>query len=98
MIEGQKFARKCSVTGEGMDEGYVFDWNVLPTEYACDLDSANVIAKREGYENYYKLCNVYSDTDKDGNLIPGIVYYTEWYNDDSDYQYIVKNGELVEID
>lgn len=26
-IEGQKFARKCSVTGEGMDEGYVFDWN-----------------------------------------------------------------------
>lgn len=37
--------------------------------------------------------------DEDAVILPeGTVYYTEWYNDDNDYQYIVKNGELVEID
>ena len=31
--EGEKFARKCDVTGEGMDEGFVVDYDGMGITY-----------------------------------------------------------------
>lgn len=80
MIEGQKFARKCSVTGEGIDEGYVFRDGDMYFSKIEDLTkhilSLGYKTLEEAYPNEY--------------------YYTDW--EDNDCQYIVKNGELVEIE
>lgn len=86
MIEGQKFARKCSVTGEGMDEGWVFRDGDM---YFINKDDVVFHVQTLGYNT---LEEAY---DKDE------IYWTSWYVEDpkeDDHQYIVKNGELVEID
>lgn len=80
MIEGQKFSRKCSVTGNGMNEGYVFRDGDMYFSKIEDLTkhilSLGYKTLEEAYPNEY--------------------YYTDW--EDNDCQYIVKNGELVEIE
>ena len=81
MIEGQKFARKCSVTGEGMNQGYVINGG---DEYYKDAGALNTKYTDQEWEQMYN--NGQSDS-----------YYTDW-DEEEDYQYIVKNGELVEIE
>lgn len=81
MVEGQKFARKCSVTGEGMGDGYVFRDG---DEYFSTEHLALIKVKALGYSSIKEA------------YLNGEIYWTEW--EDDDYQYIVKNGELVEID
>lgn len=81
MIEGQKFARKCSVTGEGMNWGYVVNDG---EEYYKDAGALNTKYTDQEWEQMYN--NGQSDS-----------YYTDW-DEEEDYQYIVKNGELVEIE
>lgn len=86
MIEGQKFARKCSVTGEGMDEGWVFRDGWM---YFSNQEDALKYVQEMGYDS---LNEAYNNDE---------IYWTSWYIEDpleEDYQYIVKNGELVEID
>jgi hypothetical protein len=85
MIEGQKFARKCSVTGEGMDDGYVFrDGDMY---FSREEDLLEHILSM-GYTTLEEAYN------------KGEYYWTHWTEQETpdDYQYIVKNGELVEID
>lgn len=81
MIEGQKFARKCSVTGEGMDEGFVFGDGEM---YFSTDELAQTHIQTLGYKTVKEAYKA------------GEIYWTVW--EDNDYQYIVKNGELVEID
>jgi len=86
MIEGQRFAKKCSVTGEGMNQGYVFHGG---EEYFSTEKIADKRLKEIGYESIQEAF----DCD--------VVYWTDWDIEDingEDYQYIVKNGELVKID
>lgn len=81
-----RYARSCSVTGEGMNEGYVFSDGEF---YAKDEESAKVIALREyGVD----LENMWSDDDNDD----WVVYWTQW-DDEDDYQYEEVNGVLIEI-
>lgn len=81
MIEGQKFARKCSVTGEGMDDGHVFRSGEM---YFSTDELAQTHMQILGYKSIKEAYEA------------GEIYWTVWEEDD--YQYIVKNGELVEID
>lgn len=60
------YPRKCSVTGKGMAEGWVFDNG---EKYAIDKKSATTIAKNYGYANYKEAYNDH------------ICYWTEWDTD-----------------
>lgn len=62
------FARRCDVTGRGMNEGYCFGDGEA---YALDESDALKIAQQMGYAS---LNEAYDD---------GAYMYTDWY-DDSD--------------
>ena len=74
----ERYARKCSVTGRGMNEGYVFGNG---EKYAIDKDSALIVAEQYGYDN---LDDAYED---------GLYYYTEWEEIDDDSCYDVDGVE-----
>jgi hypothetical protein len=89
LIEGEKFCRKCNECGGGMCEGYVVNGG---EEYYCDDECL--------YKNYtpedWKEMSSDEDEDQMGSSDN---YWTQWdSDDDSELEYIVKNGELVEID
>jgi hypothetical protein len=77
----KKFARKCSITREGMNEGWVFGDGEKYAKYEQD---AQKIAFDYGYES---IDDAYNDD---------ACYWTEW-DDESDYQYQLTNGKLEEI-
>jgi hypothetical protein len=82
MTNNKKFARKCSVTGVGMNEGYCF---FDGEEYAADENSALKLAKEYGYET---LEEAWADD---------AYYWTEWdelYHDG----YYTKDGEWVDTE
>jgi hypothetical protein len=79
--EGEIHARKCSFTFEGMNEGWVFGGGEVYAKYEHD---AIDYAKKIGYEG---LQSAYDDD---------AVYWTEW-EDEDDFQYIMKDGKLTEI-
>lgn len=68
----EKFARRCDITGRGMNEGYVFGDG---EQYACDEESALQIAQQYGYDN---LDDAFEDD---------AYYYTEWDEVDEDEWY-----------
>jgi hypothetical protein len=85
-----KYARKCDITNEGMNEGYV----VNDTIY---ISSKEDLLKylRNNFTDYNPISN-------DDELIEmayddEIYYWTEW-NDEDDYQFEVINGKLIEIE
>lgn len=67
-----KFPRLCSITGEGMWEGYCFGNG---EEYAKDDESAEIIVKRDGYES------IEASYDDEHH------YWTEWEELDDDGWY-----------
>lgn len=81
--EGEVYARKCDVTGLGMNDGWVFG---IENFYCCTKELADLKAQEMG-------CKDFNDLYEDG----GENYWTEWDIDD-DAQYIIKNGELVDIE
>jgi hypothetical protein len=77
-----KWARKCSVTGKGMNEGFCF---ADGQDYAIDEESALKLAKEYGHDT---LKEAYEDD---------VYYYTEW-EDEDDYQYVEIDGNVIDID
>lgn len=73
----EKFARRCDITGRGINEGYVFGDG---EQYACDEASALQIAQQYGYDN---LDDAYKDD---------VYYYTEWYDENFDYEWYDADG------
>lgn len=69
-MKQQTFARKCDITGEGMNEGWVFGDG---EQYAKNESDALIIAKSYGYES---LQEAYDDD---------CGYWTEWEDDDHQY-------------
>jgi hypothetical protein len=97
LIEGEKFARKCSVTGEGMDQGYVVQDGEIYFKYKNDL-------VRHLRELDWEDCNGNRSQNikHDGDLMDFFhneeyYYWTSW-DGYVDYEYVVKNGVLVEIE
>jgi len=80
--EGTKFARKCDITGEGMNEGYC----ILDGQMYIKGDFAMLKHITENTE-YKTIEEAYEDE---------YYYHTEW-DAEEDAQYIIKNGTLIEI-
>lgn len=79
--EGTTYARKCSITGEGMNEGFMTEG--ITTEYFKYKKDAVKWAKNNGYKT---LNEAHNDE---------AICFTNWSEDE--HEYIVKNGELTEI-
>jgi hypothetical protein len=77
-----KYARQCSATLEGMNEGYCFGDGEYYAKHEAD---ALKYAQSIGYKT---LEEAYDDD---------AYYWTEW-EDEDDFQYEVIDGKLVEID
>lgn len=76
------YARKCDVTGKGMNNGWVF---CDGEKYAKNESDAILVAKEYGYES---LSEAYDDE---------VCYWTYW-EQEIDHQYELINGVLTEID
>lgn len=85
--DGEKFARKCDVTGEGMNEGYCFNDG---DSYAKDEESARKFVEGLGYNWEEELSTI--DTDEEW------FYWTDWNDCEEDWQYVVVNGVLTDIE
>ena len=77
-----RYARKCSWSGKGMNEGWV-----IFGEYYSTIEMADEVAAFNGYADFEEMYKAENRED---------VYYTQW-EDESDYQYEEVNGELIEI-
>jgi len=73
MSETFKFARKCDVTGEGMNEGWVIAGGCSYIKYEAD---ALAHAKEEGYDSIEALYDSCQDEDEEGDS--DTFYWTEW--------------------
>lgn len=65
-----KYARKCSVTGKGMNEGWVVEDHDM---YFKKQKDAKAYVKSCGYRS---LKQAYKDD---------FIYWTEWYQDEPEY-------------
>ncbi len=85
--EGEKFYRKCSFTGDGMDEGWYF---ACDGTYASTQELADQHAKEIGYKDFNDLY------EQNGGDEGSSSYWTSW--DGDYYEFEVRNGVLVEIE
>ncbi len=86
----KKYARKCDITGEGMNEGYVY-MESTHIKYKKDL-----IAKiRAGGDKTFNDASDEFIYDEAYNLEE--FYWTQW-EDVDDYEYIEIDGKLIDID
>jgi hypothetical protein len=85
-----KYARRCDITGEGMNEGYIVDEGMMHVKYEKDLiallrswgvDEENELSDEYILAESYKLEEY---------------YWTEW-ECPTDLQYEEVNGKLIEI-
>lgn len=78
------YARKCSITGEGMNEGWVVDGGEM---YFSKEEDALKWCIEHGYES---IEDAYEDD---------VIYWTDWHDDESDWQYVkLEDGTVVEIE
>ncbi len=95
-----KYARKCDVTNEPMNEGYCIQDGLMYIKYEKDLISHIREVEKEGNPEYEEgilegrltddwLLNDYYEAD--------YYYWTEW-EDESEYQYELINNVLTEIE
>jgi hypothetical protein len=93
------YARKCDITGEGMNEGYCIQDGLMYIKYEKDMIKHIREVEKEGNLEYDKdvsegrltddfLLNDYYEAD--------YYYWTEWECED-DLQYEEVNGKLIEI-
>lgn len=82
-IEVTRFARQCSVTEEGMNEGWVFGDGEKYAKY--EHDALN-IALDMGYRSINEAYEDYA------------CYWTDWNDDESDWQYQLVDGKLIETE
>ena len=78
----EKFARQCSVTGEGMNQGWVIEDGWVYAKYEKDALKLLIEMGYKSIEDAYESDNC---------------YWTEW-EDEDDYQYQLIDGKLVEIE
>jgi len=83
----KRFARKCSITGKGMNKGFV-----VGDEYAINEESADILAKQSGYNDYSSMLNEVSEEDENQD----ICYWTQWEDVDDDDYYDADGNNYVD--
>jgi hypothetical protein len=87
----EKFARKCSATGVGMNEGYVvYDGE----EYFANKSDLVKWFRDQKVDEYNELSDEFLLNEA---YSLEEYYWTEWY-DEEDHQYEMINGVLTEIE
>jgi hypothetical protein len=87
-----KYARKCDVTDQGMNDGYVLGNGLYYVKY--DKDLVTILRKWYTDEKFRRM------TDNELRQLAydeGEYYWTEWECPE-DYQYKKVNGKLINID
>jgi hypothetical protein len=90
-MENQKFARKCSITGEGMNTGWIWGDGALYTKYLPDTISE----LRKDYPEKSELSE--DDLLEWAVEEEEILYCTDWEVEE-DFQYEVIAGVLTEVE
>lgn len=84
-VEGREYARACSITGEGMNEGWVVSGGETYIKYEEDA----IAFCRTEYDQTMEEAYAESEESDDD-----LFYWTNWESDD--YQYIYLNGILTD--
>mgnify|MGYP003117980115 CR=1 FL=1 len=98
MNKSKKYARKCDVTGEGMNEGYCIQDGLMYIKYEKDMIKHIREVEKKGNLEYDKdisegrltddfLLNDYYNSE--------YYYWTEWEELDEDYHYLEDGTEIV---
>jgi hypothetical protein len=93
----RKWARKCSITGEGMNEGWVWGDGAFYIKHKKDVID-EIRHRDESLDldlNYSKmsddeLLELYYDK--------GVLYWTEWYDDEYILYGEMSDGSLIELE
>jgi hypothetical protein len=89
-----KYARRCSVTGEGMNEGWVWFDGMFYTKYEKDTIKH---LRRDWVKATGKNSEEWSDDEMlEMAVSDEVLYWTTW-EDESEHQYEEINGKLIEI-
>ena len=85
----EKYARKCSITSEGMNTGYVYLDGDMYFKYEKDLVSylRGMCEDNENLSDEFLLKESYNLEE---------YYYTEW-EDEDEFEYQMIDGVLTEI-
>jgi hypothetical protein len=87
----EKFARKCSATNVGMNEGYVVNDG---DEYFANKSDLVKWLRDRNVDEYNELSDEFLL--KEAFELDEF-YWTEW-DDEDDYEYVMINGVLTEIE
>jgi len=87
--ETMKYARQCSITGEGMNEGYLVNEDTY-VKYEADLIK---LIRSWNVDEY----NVLSDDFILNEAYNNEEYFWTAWEDESEQQYEEVNGKLIEI-
>ena len=85
-----KYARKCDITGEGMNEGYIVGEGMMHVKYEKDLIA---LIRSWGVDDNNELSDDFILSESYEN---GEYYWSEW-ECPTDLQYEEVNGKLIEI-
>ncbi len=79
----EKFARKCDVTNQLMNEGWVIGDGAMYIKNESDA------LKKAIEMGYGSIGEAYEDD---------VMYWTDWYDCEEDYQYAIdKEGNIIEL-
>jgi len=86
-----KYARRCDITGEGMNEGYIVDEGMMHVKYEKDLIA---LIRSWGVDENSELSDDFILSESYENEE---YYWTEW-DCPEDYQYEEVDGKLIELE
>jgi len=94
MKDETKYARKCDVTGKGMNEGFYLE--CIGVYLANEKDLIKQLREKEfSGDDYVGM----SDEDmKELAYEEGVYYWTDWYDTlEEEDEYYTESGKLIEI-
>ena len=86
-----KYARRCDITGEGMNEGYIVDEGMMHVKYEKDLIA---LIRSWGVDENNELSDDFILSESYENEE---YYWTEWECPE-DCQYEEVDGKLIELE
>jgi len=95
-----KYARKCDITGEGMNEGYCIQDGLMYIKYEMDMIKHLRDVEKKDNPEYDKLVAEGRLTDEsllnDYYIIFNYYYYTDWFDTiEEDDEWYTEDGSLI---
>jgi hypothetical protein len=87
------FARKCDITGEGMNEGYCIEDGLMYIKYEKDLIKHLRVVENE--YNPYGLGDLTDEEMLEEYYDADYYYWTEWEELDEDVNFTIDGKEII---